>query len=232
MRKTVMGLGGFLIVVGIVVLVMSLVSVGGITAQVDEIDAVIADATGSVSEVGAALEDTAAQLDGIDTALAEVEEPVSEFAGTLAALKDTADEWFADGDLELTAGDLDGIAVMVEGTGMDASWFRDQATYLRQEGLAWAVTGEDVSNALDPIIETLDAASGGISEAQGVISTAQAGLRDFAASVDDMAAGIEEMDIGGMVGEVVGFLQMYLILSSIMFIAGGAGLLLVGMRKE
>jgi len=232
MRKAVMGLGGFLIVVGIVVLVMSLVSVGGITAQVEEIDAVIGDATSSVSEVGAALEDTAAQLSGVDAALADVEEPVGEFTGTLVELKAAAEEWFAEGDIEVTAGDLDGIAAMVEGAGMDATWFRDQADLLRGEGLAWVVTGEDVSNALAPIIETLEAASTGITEARGVLSTAQAGLRDFAASVDDMAAGIAGMDIGGMVGGVVGFLQLYLILSSILFIAGGAGLLLVGMSKE
>ena len=272
MRKAVMGIGSFLIVVGIVVLVMSLVAVSAITPHLDQADAVIADATGAVRGTGSTLRDVAAELSGVETSLADLQQAVDELdvdwvETGLADLQQMVGELrddlvtarveavatLAELDIVVTADDLDYVAEAIEELGLDATPLRDLAASLRQEGLAIAIDEELVSHNFGRVIEAVDAASDGLSSAQGVvptameameaassgltsakgvISTTKTGLGDLAASMDDMAGGIERIDIGGMVKESVGFLRIFLVFTSILFMASGAGLLLVGIKME
>jgi len=218
MRKAIMGLGGGLVVVGLVMLIMSVILIGGIKGQVKGIDLVVDEATGALTEVGGLLDGVGRGIGDLDATLAEVEEPIGD-------MTEGVEEWFEAGDIEVTASNLDGIAAMVETAGLDATWLRDEADRLRAEGQAWSVTADDVTEVLAPI-------AGGISEARGFLKTAQTDLGGFGDDLGAMAAGIEAMDIGGMISGAIGGLQTFMIINSILFMAAGAGLFLVGKRTE
>ncbi len=90
---------------------------------------------------------------------------------------------------------------------------------------------DSLEPVFDGIIDSLEPVSDGISGAREFLVTLQTDLSDIGDDLGTMSEDIEEVDIGGTANGVIGWLQTYMILSSILFMATGAGLFLVGIRR-
>ncbi|MCL0093561.1 hypothetical protein M1O53_01005 [Dehalococcoidia bacterium] len=75
-------------------------------------------------------------------------------------------------------------------------------------------------------------ALGGISDTRGYLQTAQADIGALGEDLRVISGDIVGLGIGGMILGMIGWLQTFMILMSILFMAAGAGLFLLGMKKE
>ena len=78
MRKIIMGVGTFLVVVGLIQLILSVALIGPVRDQVPEIDRIIDDAAGTLTEVADAADRGADFLAELDPDLAELEETIGD----------------------------------------------------------------------------------------------------------------------------------------------------------
>ncbi len=72
---------------------------------------------------------------------------------------------------------------------------------------------------------------GGISETREFLKMAQTDLGVVGGNLRVISEDIVRVDPAGMLGGLIGWLQTYMIITSILFMAAGAGLFLVGMKK-
>ncbi|MCL0095526.1 hypothetical protein M1O52_03260 [Dehalococcoidia bacterium] len=72
----------------------------------------------------------------------------------------------------------------------------------------------------------------GIASTRGYLQTAQADLAGLGEDLRRTSGNIVGLGIGEMMGRMIGWLQTFMILMSILFMAAGAGLFLLGMKKE
>ncbi|HAZ32125.1 MAG TPA: hypothetical protein DCY61_05485, partial [Dehalococcoidia bacterium] len=72
----------------------------------------------------------------------------------------------------------------------------------------------------------------GISDTRGYLQTAQADLGGLGDGLRTTSEDIVGLGIGGMIGGMISWLQWFMILMSILFMAAGVGLFLLGMKKE
>ncbi|MCL0070824.1 hypothetical protein M1N44_03515 [Dehalococcoidia bacterium] len=72
----------------------------------------------------------------------------------------------------------------------------------------------------------------GIASTRGYLQTAQADLGGLGEDLRRTSGNIVGLGIGEMMGRMIGWLQTFMILMSILFMAAGAGLFLLGMKKE
>lgn len=81
--------------------------------------------------------------------------------------------------VEMTAEDVDIWAAEAEAAGLDATWLRDQAEWLRQRGVVWSLTPQDFALAFDPVLDTLNEALDTIVGTSDFLGTLQVSLSDF-----------------------------------------------------
>ncbi len=91
-----------------------------------------------------------------------------------------------------------------------------------------------IGDSVSAMAEGITEMSEGIKGVGEFLTTAKADLSGIGDNMRTMAAdieGIKGVDISGAVTGVIGWLQIYMIISSVLFMAVGAGLFLVGMRR-
>ncbi len=97
------------------------------------------------------------------------------------------------------------------------------------EGIAG--TRELLGTARTSLGDLKQPALGGISDTRAFLKGAQADLGGLGGDLRGISADIVGIEIGGRIDEIIGWIQTYMIITSILFMAAGVGLFLVGMKK-
>jgi len=95
--------------------------------------------------------------------------------------------------LEMTADDVDTWADEVEAAGFDAGWLREQADFLRREGLMWSLTAQDFYRAFTPVIGGLDLALDSLADVSAYMGTLQTNLEDVKQTAADIISETREL---------------------------------------
>ncbi|MCL0064944.1 hypothetical protein M1N84_03515, partial [Dehalococcoidia bacterium] len=182
MRKVIMGVGAFVAVVGLIQLILSVALIGPVRARVPEVDRIIDDAAGALTEVADVTDRGVDFLAELDPELAKLEKTIG----------DTIDDSVG------RLGDLD-VSLAVAERALAAT-LDDSLKYLGELGATLAAMDETVTEIKDGMILTRDSITERLEQLvveiraedlDRLVAPVDTVLADAEKTVADMTAGVE-----------------------------------------
>ncbi|MFP4641024.1 MAG: hypothetical protein ACOC6S_02330 [Chloroflexota bacterium] len=115
MRKAVMGLGGVVSVVGIVLLIVSMVLVGGVSIETEPVNKAMNDVNKTLTDVADALDNTGGDLGNLDGDLSEIEGQMTDTLDDAVTLLEDLDPELANAEDDVV-GTIDDVIELLDQT--------------------------------------------------------------------------------------------------------------------